>query len=967
MANSVYDPEQQPDDNSFEPRTIHKNPAKPSEGNDDAHDDLRRAESGASTGTAGGFNFNPKGDREKKGGGAAATGLAAAELSAGIATGNPATFARGAKNFFWGSKKRKRATVGSSIGGVVVGGGVFVIVLLSGPAQLVQLSHMLQKNFTGTNNTSSSRANVILRSAGAQDLGETRVGIIQRQYLRSSLANLSELGIDLRANRVGGFEGGTIDAKKLANKYPALENMSPEEQKAWIADRLKIPVGKISIRGGAYSINGADFSIRETRGLLGNVVSLDDNGPAISAANKRLLRIYFGADSLFHPFSKALQQKLNNADTALKKKQAFEDDQKSQAEPIEAKAAAAEEHTKSEASKTNSFTTRALTYTSGVCFVRSTADDLITINRYRVVLPAAVAAVSFIAIGSQIQSGQDVSMKEAGAATDSLTNAQGQNVWQGQALQVTAGTPSPSGPDLSSDYRQAFSNKTTASRITDIANTSLGGAAVAGAACSTLGTVVQVVVSLAQYVASAGAEIATDGAVSPLVYGSLVARFTESAAFQAVGMHFLQQFILSKTATGTLAKDAFSGPVGGNLLAYGAREAANIGSIAEGGIALTGSETSKLAVQQQQHDQQQFRSESFFARTFDIYDYRSLAGRLADSIRPSYTANVASAVGGFQNIGGSLLGNLSSIFLPKSQAANQYDWGFPEYNIPKQLLNDADLSDVPKYQRELTPVLDSSVGQQYIDKSMTCFGNKVSKDSGVWDIQHDHDVNPQDQDYIDANCNSLSDPIWNRMIMFNVDTFTADAMACFKFNDDTACTAIGFGQSSGPSSPTPIGAGGLTNPFPGGWTPGRLDMGYDGTFKNQIVAPFSGTITYASTSFSNWGGYIELKADQQPAGLPTSTLYFAEGVKPAAGITAGKHVNAGDPIADAYTNGAQGGIPGLIEWGVAQDGSVGTPTNTYVYGQCGSSAAKSTVLSFSQWAQSLGLGPPSDTSSAGCP
>ncbi|MGH7192136.1 MAG: hypothetical protein ACREJM_01225, partial [Candidatus Saccharimonadales bacterium] len=107
----------------------------------------------------------------------------------------------------------------------------------------------------------------------------------------------------------------------------------------------------------------------------------------------------------------------------------------------------------------------------------------------------------------------------------------------------------------------------------------------------------------------------------------------------------------------------------------------------------------------------------------------------------------------------------------------------------------------------------------------------------------------------------------------------------------TASDAPGGGGS------TPGPTGGFTNPFPDGWTPGRLDMGYDGTFKNKIVAPFSGTITYAATSWSNWGGWIELKAGTKPAGLPSSTLYFAEGVKPAPGITNGKPVNAAFVIA----------------------------------------------------------------------
>lgn len=185
-------------------------------------------------------------------------------------------------------------------------------------------------------------------------------------------------------------------------------------------------------------------------------------------------------------------------------------------------------------------------------------------------------------------------------------------------------------------------------------------------------------------------------------------------------------------------------------------------------------------------------------------------------------------------------------------------------------------------------------------------------------------------------------------------------------NSSSAATSSPCGSQTGAS-----GTGACVSPFPGGWVPNRLDMGYDGTFSGQIVAPCAGTVTYSSTSFSNWGGWIELTLDQQPAGLPTSTLYFAEGVAPL--VSSGKHVSAGDPIASPavspYGN-AYGTTPngvGQIEWGVAQNGSVGSPTNTYVYGQCGSSSATQSVLDFAQWAESLGLAGPATTNNAGCP
>jgi hypothetical protein len=155
---------------------------------------------------------------------------------------------------------------------------------------------------------------------------------------------------------------------------------------------------------------------------------------------------------------------------------------------------------------------------------------------------------------------------------------------------------------------------------------------------------------------------------------------------------------------------------------------------------------------------------------------------------------------------------------------------------------------------------------------------------------------------------------------------------------------------------------GFTNPFPSGWVPGRLDAGYDGTFTKQIVAPFSGTITFAATSFANWGGYIQLKADGGTiAGLETDTLYFAEGVAPV--HTTGTHVNVGDPIGNAYTTGAQAGVAGNIEWGPAQPGRVGAPTDVLIHAVSDPAAM---VIAFSQWAQkTLGLPPPASTDHAG--
>jgi hypothetical protein len=163
-------------------------------------------------------------------------------------------------------------------------------------------------------------------------------------------------------------------------------------------------------------------------------------------------------------------------------------------------------------------------------------------------------------------------------------------------------------------------------------------------------------------------------------------------------------------------------------------------------------------------------------------------------------------------------------------------------------------------------------------------------------------------------------------------------------------------------------APGFANPFPNGWIPNRLDMGYDGTFGRVLTAPFSGTITYAARSFSNWGGYVELRADHAIKGLPTRTLYFAEGLSPL--FRAGTHVIAGTPIAKASPSpwgnayNTTGGGQGQIEWGLAGSGPTGAPTNPLA--EAGIADPARMVKTFAIWAvEHLGVAPPASTDHAG--
>jgi hypothetical protein len=184
----------------------------------------------------------------------------------------------------------------------------------------------------------------------------------------------------------------------------------------------------------------------------------------------------------------------------------------------------------------------------------------------------------------------------------------------------------------------------------------------------------------------------------------------------------------------------------------------------------------------------------------------------------------------------------------------------------------------------------------------------------------------------------------------------------------TATASNSSGSSCGSSTGSTTG---LTNPFPNGWVPSRLDMGYDGHFNTQIVAPCSGNMTYVEPdsnhgSNGGWeGAYMTLQCSQPLTGLPDNTFYFAEGIQPT--VTQGQAVNTGQQIAvPGWTGYSQG--PGGIEWGIAKSNNPRQTYAAFLGNSCSpDSAAQKFVLQFAQWVQQkLNVSAPSSSNNAGC-
>lgn len=718
---------------------------------------------------------------------------------------------------------RRKAIIG--IGGTSTVGLVFgFFSVTSGPAQIVQLSEILQREFRSMNSSSTSRLNKMLGDAGARDIGETRLGALGRKYLRQTLQELSDTGIEFKTNSVGAITETHIDSKKLAGKYSELNGMSDTEKRAWLAQKYGLSEDQIAFNGkGKFTIDARDFGIKATSLLKNNSISLLANGDVETALKSRVLAKYFNLPSLFHPIELAKAAAANKAANAVERR-AVEEQTVSQeiSDPVETNTAGLRASLKDKLSGGFSDTaTKILAPVAALCSVRSAADDAVAFNHAAIVVPAALEAVRLVSIGEQVKNGHDENLKQVGATVESLHDSTG-SIWQGKALRSISGE-SATGPDLPGSYGQAFSNHTTADNIRKVINVKdpVLGIDVTGAACSKIGLIIQAGANILSFIVNI-----PDG--DSAAFASYAAQTGVEAASGIGLMYFFEHQFVNLVKDKAVVPPVLSGPLGGNLAAYGARAAGNLASIASGGIALTGTAASTVSYQQEQQDQQQFRSESFFARTFNMYDYRSLAGKVAQAFSPSITNNVATMTGRFAAIPSNLFSTIFSPFMPHTQAANSYDWGFPQYGIPSDLLDDPSVANPYDNAAAVGKILDKgdSTAQDLIQRAQNCFGVTVSNSSDGWDVVPHNDVNPDDSSYTGANCDQYKgDPNWAKMIMFVTDTITMKADACYQ-GDDQSCSDLGpqngSSASSAPSSPS---------------TPGSLPTGSSKDLASQLL-PF---------------------------------------------------------------------------------------------------------------------------------
>lgn len=707
------------------------------------------------------------------------------QMAIGIIKGNP-----------------KKAMGGGILGGAL-GLVVFGAVMSSGPAQIFRLAHILGKPLQTSESAAANRTNGLFRFARTGSIGQTRMSYIGSKIHAQQLTRLNAIGIDFNSNRFSGsLNSTTVDQGKLSKQLPELKNLSRAEAQAFIAKSLDIDPSTVRPIGeGKFAIVNRNFSIQTNRLFIRNTHALLGDGKISSAIKARPMTQFFNVPSLFHPIKRlSAQTETSIGNTLQDRERAARQKQLAEARkmPKTANVAAAESRIKGSLTGVKAAAGSALLLTGAMCIARDTANDIVEVNRANLAVPAALATGQILGLRDQTKDmGSDLDLGSMGTIVEGFTDKDGGTIWDSREIRALEDPFTNSGEPLPEEYRQGFSTGTNAATI----KATFGGGAVGAVACSNLGIFAQLIAAVGLVAISVPT---TGGTGAVLVFAGNTAK---NVALTAGTVYLLQKIAVDQLKSDELVPDVIGGAIGGGLYGYGAMEFQGIQGRSSGGVAMPQSDVDKISRQYEQTEREEFTKKSTVAKIFDVKDYNSVASRTVgtmDTNIPRGVTNVATSVLSLRAFTG-LFGTFGTSKANAAQEAERYDWNMPTYSIPLKLLNNPEYANPYASGDKMAVILDSPEGEKHIDRAMKCFGNSIQKGSQGWEVKPVKDVNPNSAEYVEARCDNLDDPNWNRMIMFVSDSREVDAESCFLSSGEDgieSCANNGIGSTNDTLGPS---------------------------------------------------------------------------------------------------------------------------------------------------------------------
>jgi hypothetical protein len=695
---------------------------------------------------------------------------------------------------------KRRAKIAGGLAGAGVTGGILGMTFLSGPLEFIHLAEVLHNtHLAQQEDVSDGRLGKMFRYFRSNlDAGETRLGYVGSKYKSRILSQMKDIGLEPKFNSTTGyFEGMQVDTTSEKSPYHGMD--AEEAIKAIETDYG----GTVKGSNGKFNVSEIGTKYRaQTKALRSSVSAMGDSKLS-SAARMRVLKKY--GFVTWHPL-KIVDKKANSKATDIAKglKEKWDNRIKNGIEPAAGDASTtnsgtdengkpipasdAEKATVVDAPKnakgilSSIAESKSAKITGGVaavaglaCALKSVDDNIASIKYYQMMVPMIRVGLDAVAVGEQIKSGQDVDPAELSYLSHYLNSTDattGQTTSWNDAESIRTNNGEAGGVPADANLVSTI-KKGKPSWLDWTQSSAMSGM------CSTVGSAVTTVISF-------GVSVISGDTVSAAVSGIV----GYVAAPKIIG------YVSDLLAGDALDVDNLAGAAYGTVADFGTTLGANAAALGMGGVELTAAQLGEVNQQTTQEQTQAFDSEGFFARTFDLKDYRSLASVMLAGSSNSFTRNLASTANGIIGTFSSVLHMPLRLFGSMVHAApTPYQYPFATYGFSLADQNNSAVEDPYSNADDVSKLLDTN-GQggtpDYITKALDCFGVQITKGSEGWDVLPSKDINVYDSDnYSSGDCADTGDANWLKVRFFVLDTGTMEGYACAVFNDAESCTNDG--------------------------------------------------------------------------------------------------------------------------------------------------------------------------------
>lgn len=711
----------------------------------------------------------------------------------------------------------KKQGVGGGVAAVVIAGGFWGFSILQGPLQLIHIAQSLQNFHFAINNEASgsrlSRVYEYIRTGN--DPSKRNLGYLGEKLSQKYIADMSRDGINMDFEQPNGRLSRRVQSLTIDMDHPRSQDA---------IKRLKAEGLSISDEG-VIDLRGDGASAKARRRALFAAVDLQDKGKISAAVTKRLLALRAGVD--FHPLRNIRRDARESfADYIRKRREERSDRNKDgvdvrrgtgdlegeqQPDPNDPEGGNIENPEAGGVADEGNDVVReavdadtpdlrrslasrvgggAAAIIGMMCMGRAIGNSIPAYQQANILLPMMRMSMEFVAIGSQIMTGQDVNLDEMGAVVSTLYDEENESAFMGaRGMQAVTGQEL-TGPDTKVKP-SAVGEKP---QIFDI----LDGVPFLGQACTIQDSAGNFVRSIP--VIGSGVK-----GIENLFMGGLDA-FLESATGSTLG-EFMERLI--GLLAGDLVDTFAEGAELGNIAAIGGRLAANDAAIATGGRALSTSEFAALRQQYMATEDEEFLQRSFFARTLDLKDDRSLAARmiLSSPVKNNPEASFTNIARITLNLPATLASNLNPFASQvQAQEASEYDFGVDPYGFSAAELDDENFADPYVIGDYVEEIIDPATGKRRLhemnERYGDCFANRIDPNTFRLIVGE----TPSYEKVTSSECNDGSQDL-KYYRYYLMDTTTVKSMACYEGVDESACEEIGFGgPGSGSTAPPPSGS-----------------------------------------------------------------------------------------------------------------------------------------------------------------